>query len=355
MVQLGAVTSAAEPCYIPKGLCESRAGTYDPRRRSSQEFMTLPYCISLCLALASFGSTSLVAQSVPGSVSSQHRVLDKLLDKTVLLAQQKLMKETDFVVDHSEWENAWEVNTTHYTVRTTQSYAYAQQVGQGLETMLGYYRLLLKSDFVPTERFKVFILPSIEAYRAFGNSNGAHHSSIHGSYYARDHAEKPVACYYDSNQVLVNMHLTHAAVHQFVEQAFGRAPATWIDEGLASYFSLFWANDWGVQELKRIKDEETYRPLNRLMVAAIGQYGAATAQASFMELGMFFTYLLIWREDTKTIYGDKGEEAAPFADYIRRSVRGQSVVDLPIHKHLTKGLRELELEFKAFEFPLKAK
>ena len=51
------------------------------------------------------------------------------------------------------------------------------------------------------------------------------------------------------------MQITHSALHQFLAAAFpGRTPPTWINEGLAAYFSIYWDYDWGLSEFERLRD-----------------------------------------------------------------------------------------------------
>ena len=93
---------------------------------------------------------------------------------------------------------------------------------------------------------------AVVATPAFGEEFGAHHSSILGGFWASEHAERPVALYFDANALQVSMWATHAAFHQFAEQAFAHIPDLWVSEGLASYYSIFyWDKTWGLAELQR--------------------------------------------------------------------------------------------------------
>ena len=69
------------------------------------------------------------------------------------------------------------------------------------------------------------------------------------------------------------------------------------------------------------------------------------ANGRFLELGMLFNYLLVYREDTRTT-----DEAAPFRDYVVTVLRGQDASDLPVHE-LAQNFNALDADFRAFEFP----
>lgn len=261
-------------------------------------------------------------------------------------AQAELEGVTDLWEDHSTWENAWEVQSGSYLVRTTHSRRLGLDVGGSLEVMLAEFSNILNPDFKARTPFPVFILPVLSQYNQFGDDFGEHHSSIYGSFFAADHEERPVAVLYDENRTLLLMYATHSALHQFIDRSFSRNPPTWISEGLASYFAIRWAYAWGVSQLQGLIDGNRFIPLAQLRDASLEQY-AENAHARFMELGMLFYYLLHFREDTRMTQ----EREGAFAEYLRAVLGGSNHTQLPFHDLATRRIGELEADFKAFSFP----
>ena len=90
-------------------------------------------------------------------------------------------------------------------------------------------------------------------------------------------------------------------------------------------------------------------PLGDLLRNPIAGYADRTHNR-FIELGMLFTYLLSYREDTRTVIDGGTEVQAPFAEYLRLVLGGGNATSVPIHELLTTGTDELEAEFRAFDF-----
>lgn len=261
--------------------------------------------------------------------------------------------------DHSTWDKAWEVRSEHYIVKTTRSYAFGRDIGQGLDVMSGHFRNLIKPGFVIDTPFKIFVFPDLAAYNALGQAEGndpfATHSSIYGSFFSASHAERPVACLQHANHVLVNMWVTHSAVHQFLNRAFpGFQVPIWVDEGLAGYFSLYWDWEFGKSEFERLKGLGRLIPLQRLLQARIQNYvGPGQADDRFLQLGMLFNYLLHYRGDTKSTPDANGVYQGPFADYLRRVLNGAGITVLmthPVQRVLFGQTRKLQADFYACKF-----
>ncbi len=86
-------------------------------------------------------------------------------------------------------------------------------------------------------------------------------------------------------------------------------------------------------------------PLRTLLTAPIAQY-TDRPHDRLIQLGMFLTYLLHYREDTRT----KAPEDAPFAEYLSLLLQGERFDDHPVHELLTERLDELEAGFRATQF-----
>jgi len=289
----------------------------------------------LALAVSDFRSAP------PGFENALDRALDR--------AHEVVVDAVDLWVDHSSWETAWRVPSENYLVRTTHSRHLGLSTAQGLETMLASFQRILDTDYVPNRKFPVWIFPSIQEYNAFGNGQGAdEHSSFFGAFYDATHPERPVATAYDPNHYLLYIHATHGAVHQFLDQAFGSGRPLWLEEGLAAYFSLYWDETWGPAELRRIVDEGRFVPLRQLLATqTLGEYRSYDQMhVRLIELGMFFTYLLHFREETRM----DADADAPFVDYVRALLHNRDVSSLPFYQLFSSRLDELEEDLMAFDF-----
>lgn len=321
-----------------------------PMKRAS-----LALLLSCSLPLAAGGLPGPgAAPAGPADADQLQRVLDK--------AQRELEAGAAVLEDHSTWENGWDVVTRDYSVHTALNWYIGRRLGSDLEAMLGHFRELTRTNWRPPARLRVFLYPSLGDYNAFANEFGATHSSLMGGFWARDHAERPVAVYHVPGSPLTAMWATHAAFHQFVEQAFPNTPQTWISEGLASYFGIFfWDARWGARQYRELVDGGRFIPLRQLMREQIDGYGVdpgnpqnadpAWAHARFVQLGAMFNYLLHFRADTRTERNADGVILlSPAADYINDLLRGRSVVEHPMHELFTTRLDELEADLRAFDF-----
>jgi hypothetical protein len=262
-------------------------------------------------------------------------------------AQAELLAGIQLWKDHSRWEDPWIVESKHYSVRTTASHFVAAKIASDLEFMFGEFQRLLGSPFEPTQRFQIWIFPTIGDYNSFG-ANSDEHSSMYGAFYATQAPESPVATCYTPNTNLLGMFVTHGATHQFMENAFGGQPPTWIAEGLASYFSLYFGWAHGATELARLVHSGRFIPLEQLLDAPLPAY-MDRPDERFIELGMLFNYLLNEREDTRI--GAGGDPATgPFLEYVRAVLRGRNISQLDVAPLLAEDIEILEQDFKAHDF-----
>lgn len=282
------------------------------------------------LALAGAGP-----EPLEGSAGDVYqRAMDSALDR----AQRRLESSVELYQDHSTWENAWQVTSRHYRVRTTHSWFLAHDIASGLESMLGHFQTVLGTSHAPSDRWAIHIFPTLAAYNQFGNQHGADHQSFYGSFFTGLDPERAVATYYDPNAVLLRMWVTHSAFHQFMASAFNREAPTWLLEGLASYFALYWDAGYGVSELERIKRQDRIVPLRQLLRENISQY-TNDPHTRFMQLGMLMTYLLHYRPELR------------FGEYLGLRMVADDFALHPAHEWLTENLDQLESDFLSFEFP----
>ncbi len=280
---------------------------------------------------------------------------DRALARSLARAQVEL--ESSRFDDHSTWDRAWEIPSESFRVRTAMNWYIGAELGRHLDTMLEHFRSVTRSSWRPPTPMSVFLFSNLQEYNQFGAAGifqqvSANHSSILGSFYGPEHAERPVALYFDRNRTRLGMWATHSAFHQFAEGAFGGQRPLWFEEGLASYFSLFyWDKAYAATEFRLLVERGTFVPLAQLQRETIDQY-VADPHARFIELGMLFAYLLLYREDTRTQLGPDGVvQSAPAADWVAAALRGADVSNDPVQELLREGLDELEADLKAFEPP----
>ncbi len=304
---------------------------------------------SRALLLVGFCASAAAAPGDSDAVGSK-RLYEKVLADAIAREGAAVREKITLREDHSTWESAWRVESRYYEVRTTHSRAFGLEVAQGLDTMLGHFQSILDVDYAPPAKFPIFIFPSLPEYNAFGEQHGQEHSSFMGAFYSLQHPEKAVATYYLRDHTLLQMWITHAAAHQYVAAAFPRQPPLWVDEGLAAYFSLYWAYGYGVAELERIESTNKWIPLRRLLTDDFKEY-EGSAHDRWMELGMLFTYLMWEREDTRSSPDERGRPTeGPFVGYIRVVLNGGNPSGLSVHPLLTTGRDQLEIDFRAHEF-----
>lgn len=307
----------------------------------------------LALAVPGLAAVAAVRSSI---ARSYDRPYQRAMRRTLDDAQERLAESVDLYQDRSTWENPWVITTRRYEVRTTESFAFGNRIAQGLEVMFGEFQRTLGSDWEPSAPLKVFVFPNLTAYNAFGEEHGAEHSSFYGSFYAADHPERPVATYYCGNDTRQNQWVTHSAAHQFVAGAFpGQTLQDSVSEGIAAYFALYYDFKGALQRFDALRSPDSmgevrFIPLDNLLQTPMAQYGDRPGDR-LVELGVLSSYLLNYREDTRTQYDDSGAEIrAPFAEYIRTALSGGDPTALPIHMLVTQDTGYLEDELRAFEF-----
>ena len=272
------------------------------------------------------------------------------LARALARVQQRLARTQDVWQDHSAWENAWVAKTDHFAVRSTASYGFAHRLAVDLESMLGHFQSTLGMPVTPAAPISILVFPDITSYNQFGNQHGQEHSSFYGAFWAAQHPEQAVGAFQNPNRITLRMHITHAVFHRWLHEAFpGATPPLWIDEGLASYFALYWSYQYGLDELDRMRGENQLLPIRNLLGDALAQYGDRTHER-LIQLGMLFYYLLRYNEATRTTQPGEQLARAPFRDYIVGLLRGDDVTSSPMHA-LTQQLDDLGKDFAAYAFP----
>ena len=286
--------------------------------------------------------------ALPPGDGAADKLYARAVQHAVERAQKELFAGVHFEVDHSVWDNPWVVTSAHYEVRTTHSYAQAAEISNGLELLYAEWTKLLGEGPAHAGLRRVWIFPGMADYNKFGTEAGAEHSSLTGCFFSDKHAEQPVATYQNGNPKLIAMWATHGAVHQYLLQRYGEQHLTWVDEGLAAYFALFWDWDFATHEFARIVRGPTYVPLERLVSEPIQAY-KIKPEDRFIELGLLFRYLLNSCEATRN--GAGGDPTTgPFQEFLRAAVRGQDVSETEFMQGFEEGAALLEEDFKSFDF-----
>lgn len=292
--------------------------------------------------------TSPTKPKVPGAAELPERVGDAL-DAAISRARDRWLENAELREDHTTQDTAWEVTSPHFRVRAVHSRTLAAQVCSDLEQMLPSFQKVLGTSFVPAVPFPVFVLRTLPEYNAFGDLHGAEHSSFSGAFYAPGHPERPVAILYHRDETYFRATLTHSVAHQFIDAAFQAQRPAWIDEGVASYFALYWSYGRAVAEWDLMRANDRTIPLNQLLTDNIADFSDRPRERE-AELGLFFTWLMWQHSSTYSEEVDGELRAGSFLKFVRAAVRGGRVADQPFMEWMRGQGDTLAAEFTAYDF-----
>ncbi len=303
-----------------------------------------------------------LAQSGGGTAPTGDRspAYDRVLRKAVAEADRRTESATSLWVDRTLWENAWEVQGQHFTVRTTRGYDFGTRVVAGLEQMHGWFSFVLGRGLPEGDRVNVWILPDLTGYNELGDDLSGDHSSKIGCFYAPGNASRPVVTYYLRDELRGRQFATHGSLHAFLDRAFPRVTVPlWLDEGLACYFELHWRYPDTVTAWRAFKDRGAFIPLASLRDAPLSVY----TPDHFLELSMLVYYLLWDCEETRIRWNSetRSVDSWPARDWIVHVLTTGSTdgtfeegSDLAtVQALMTTGLTELEAAFRAHGFDRK--
>lgn len=279
------------------------------------------------------------------------KIYDRVLERAIAKVETQLAVGEDLYRDHSSWEDPWVVSNGRYEVRTATTRYQAVTLARQLDWIYDQFQYVLGTDYEPPRPLQVWICPTIDQYNAYGE-NADEHSSFYGSFYFAGNEARPVVTFHTPNEALLMIHVTHAATHQFLDHAFNGSPPLWVEEGLASYFSFLSvsAKSWWFDQHDRIQSGRPVRLLDVLSAGSIAEYSSSgETQRRFVELALFFHYLLGVREDTRLVSLGEDPTENSFSEYLQRILRGQSVAQMGFLR-LQKNLGQLERDFRATEF-----
>jgi len=285
---------------------------------------------------------------VPGAAELPVRVSDAL-DVALDRARARWLENAELREDHTTFETAWEVTSPHFRVRAVHSRTLAAQVCSDLEQMLPKFQQVLGTSFVPAEPLPVFVLRTLREYNTFGDQHGDEHSSFSGAFYAPGHRERPVAILYNRDPTYFRATLTHSVAHQYIDAAFGGQRTAWFDEGVASYFALYWSYGRAVAEWERMRTNHRIIPMNQLLTNNIADFSDRPRERQ-AQLGLLFTWLM-WRHDSTYSEEVDGElRPGSFAKFMRAVVRGGRVADQPFMTWMRDQGDALAEDFAAYDF-----
>lgn len=261
--------------------------------------------------------------------------------------QKGLESEIDLFVDHSTWENAWVLRSEHFEVRTTRSKKFGLGVLRGCETMYAWFQYVLGMSLAPDDYIPIEVRPDLAAYNARAG-NAGHHSSKYGCFVLPGEPTTPVVTFYSKDETGGRRFITHGALSSFLAKVCPIQPPLWLDEGLACYFEMHWDFANVITAWRTMRERNRFIPLRVLIDDGIAAY----TDDHFLQLGMLVYYLLYEREDTRIVKDETGAvTTAPFRDYVRRVLAGESIAAAdPVRQLLEGDLDQLEEDFKAHSF-----
>ena len=301
------------------------------------------------LAIALLATAAFAAPAAPPDSAERQRA--RVLERGLARAEAELVAGLDLVETRPTWENPWIVRSEFYEVRCTASRFVTTKIGRDLDFMAREFGKLLGVEVQPQQPFQIWIHPTIELYNQDANAGNAdEHSSFFGSYYAGDRSGRYVSTYYEPNLTLLGMHATHSACHQFVASTFETELPTWVSEGLASYFTLFWDWNWGLERFRRQAGGAGWISLERLTASGLSDY-LPNGDSRLIELGVLFHYLLHYREETRIPGEGDAAPVASFREYLRAVVTGGDADETDFRYWLEDqgGVAALEADFRAFD------
>ncbi len=288
--------------------------------------------------------------AIPALHAQDPSPLDRVLDDV----QRRVERDTEILEERTTWETAWVARSEHYEVRSLHSYGLAKQIADGQETMLEHFQRVLGKGIQRSEPFVIHVRRDVGAYNQAGEEFGTEHSSFYGSYFAEQEERTPVEVAWDRNTTWLQIQITHSALHQFLKTAHpgARMPA-WVEEGLAAYFSFYWDQAWAIAELQRMRTDDEVLGFRQLAATNLSSFGRDT-HARMVQLGMLFSWLMDYREDTRIQHdADGAVTGGRFLEVLRKLCNGEG--EFAALNFITElgGPIDLMKDFTAYEFPAK--
>jgi hypothetical protein len=154
---------------------------------------------------------------------------------------------------HSNWDNAWELESEHYRMRTNRDYdsamealAKAEKAYQAMKEFFG------EEPDLKNGKLAIFMFGNQDEYNQFGQQNAAGDEGWRqgrfGGFHAYEHPETPAAVYsfYDeaNRYDWTEYHLYHALAVQYLAEVQPNIKTAWLRESIVAYFQYFAHYKW---------------------------------------------------------------------------------------------------------------
>jgi hypothetical protein len=171
---------------------------------------------------------------------------------------------------HGEWDDAWEIESDHFVLRTDMDYDFAAKMSQAAEKLFANMTTFLGFEPELRDPLPVYIFKDLDEYNVFGsqyaNGDEGFRSSAMGCFYALSHPDAPAVTFYhfdeNYNYLWTDQWFHHVVPHQILAEALPNLASTWMLNGIATYFEL-WSNfEPPFKEIKRKLSGRRMIPLN---------------------------------------------------------------------------------------------
>ena len=250
---------------------------------------------------------------------------------------------------HSKWENAWAVETAHYKIRTTQSEAFAKDLGALLE--VAYPEFLKYWGGRPPkldkgEKMLLNAYRDFEDYRRYCVERKAE-SMINAAGFAQADSKTVVGWNKTGSLRHFLQTMVHEAAHLYYWRAVGFSdPPSWLAEAMATWFEGFewtgkeWVFTWNNPERQQFARD-----------CALANTHVPFAQIAKTEAGKLINedharaiafYGQVWSMNQFLMSTDNAAYRKAYEAYRKDAEKGKTD---PLEKYF-KDLKQLEADWK---------
>ncbi len=272
------------------------------------------------------------------------------LEQGKVLVDGKWISKEEANRIHSDWENAWQIQTEHYLIRTNKDYDFAQKMGEEAEKCYALMKEFLGGLEPKTsgKPLSVYILATIDEYNAFGTQfapgDEAFHQSTIGCFHATGHPEAPATSYYAFDEgykfLWTEDWLWHVLPHQYMSLVLPNIQTPAIVEGIATYFERFVRYKPNFQTYRKVLGGSRFMKLKDLFdLETISGEGGGGFYLGYetvhpTESALLFFYM---------VKGPKTEYREKLIDFFQKMQKSSSDVSTFAK---TVSLSQLEKDFK---------
>lgn len=197
------------------------------------------------------------------------------LDEGKVLENGKWVSKEEANKLHADWENAWQITTQHYTVRSNKDYDFVVKMAESAEKCYATLKEYLGGMEPKTsgKPLSLFILATIDEYNAFGNQfapgEEAFHQSSIGCFYAPSHPDSPAVSYYSYDEnykyLWTDDWIWHVLPHQYLSQVLPNITTPALVEGFATYMEKFVRYQPNFQTYRKVLGGSRFIKLKELL------------------------------------------------------------------------------------------